>query len=82
MLLGIALSKKAKDQGEGTVYVEYHVCDQCGGEYRLYRKSEQSVEEAFQTIAKMLGNKKDKPDLCYNCQSQVINDQMMLPLAA
>lgn len=77
-LLGVAVTKQEK--GAGTIYVEYHQCDQCGAEYRLYLKSQHGVEEAFQEIAQRLGNKPDKADLCYNCQNQVIVDQMMMPL--
>lgn len=77
-LLGLAITKKLK--GTGTIHVEYHRCDRCGAEYRLYMKSEQEVEEAFQTIARRLGNKPSEQDLCFNCQNQVIADQVMMPL--
>lgn len=77
-LLGTALTKKSKD--EGTLYVEYHQCDRCGAEYRVYLKSPKDVENAFQDIAKRLGNKAGEEDLCFNCQSLVIADQPMMPL--
>jgi hypothetical protein len=77
-LLGIAIAKAEK--GEGSIYVEYHKCSKCGAEYRVYMKSPEDVEEAFQTIAKRLGNKKDEEDLCFNCQRGIIADQPMLPL--
>lgn len=77
-LLGIALTTKSNN--EGTVYVEYHRCDQCGHEYRVYLKSPKDVEEAFKDIAKRLGNGPDKEDLCFNCQNGVIADQPMMPL--
>lgn len=77
MLLGVAVTLKGK---EGTVYVEYHECDECHGEYRLYFKNAGTVEDAFQALAKMLGNKTNKPDLCFNCQNHVIGDQVKMPL--
>jgi len=77
-LLGLAITKAEK--GEGSVYVEYHRCDKCGTEYRVYMRSPQDVEEAFQTIVKRLGNKPGEMDLCFNCQRGVIADQPMLPL--
>jgi hypothetical protein len=77
-LLGIAITKADKD--DGSVYVEYHRCDKCGAEYRVYMRSPENVEAAFQTIAKRLGNKPNELDLCFNCQRGVIADQPMLPL--
>lgn len=78
MLLGLAITKRDKETG--AIYVEYHCCDKCGAEYRLYLKSPTGVEEAFQQIAKRLGNKVNETDLCFNCQNGVIQNQMMLPL--
>lgn len=77
-LLGLAITLKSKD--EGTVYVEYHKCDRCGGEYRVYLKSPRNVEDAFKDIANRMGNKPGEEDLCFNCQRGVIADQPMLPL--
>ena len=79
-LLGLAITKSDKE--EGTLYVEYHQCEKCAAEYRIYMRSPQGVEEAFQELAKRLGNKPGAEDLCFNCQNQVIVDQMMLPLGA
>jgi len=77
-LLGLAITKAEKDGG--TVYVEYHRCDKCGAEYRVYMRSPQEVEEAFQTLAKRLGNKPGDMDLCFNCQNGIIVDQLAMPL--
>lgn len=77
VLLGTAMTLKGKD---GTVYVEYRQCDKCQSEYRLYYRSPKTVEEAFQELAKRLGNKPNEQDLCFNCQNLVIGDQIMLPL--
>lgn len=79
-ILGIAIRKEDKKDPRQTIYVEYHRCDQCGAEYRVYLHSQKEVEEAYQAFAKMFGNKNDEPDLCFNCQSQRIFDQPMMPL--
>ena len=79
MLMGTAITKDKREK-VGSLYVEWHECDQCGVMYRVYLKSPLGVEEAFQQIAKMLGNRPDQPDLCFNCQNQVIGDQVMMPL--
>lgn len=79
-LLGLAITKKDQKDKSGSVFVEFHQCDRCGAEYRVYLKSQEQVEEAFQAIAKMLGNKPDEQDLCFNCQSQVIANQTILPM--
>ena len=77
MLLGTALTLRNKNE---TVYVEFHHCDKCGVQYKLYLKSPGSVEDAFQTIAKMLGNKENEQDLCFECQNAVIGNQVMMPM--
>ena len=79
-LLGIAVRKRDKKDPDKTLYVEYHRCDRCGAEYRVYLRSQKEVEEAYQAFAKMFGNKAEEEDLCYNCQSQIIFDQPMMPL--
>lgn len=79
-LLGIAIRKKDKKDPGNTLYVEYHRCDRCRAEYRVYLHSQKEVEEAYQAFAKMFGNKAEEEDLCFNCQSQVIFDQPMMPL--
>ncbi len=77
-LLGLAITIKGK--GEGSVYVEYHRCEKCGAEYRVYMRSPQSVEGAFQELARRMGNRPEEQDLCFSCQSGVIVDQMVLPI--
>jgi len=77
-LIGVALT--AENKKLGSLYVEWHRCDKCGAEYRVYFASEQQVEEAFQRIAKMLKNKADEQDLCFDCQNQVIGNQVMMPM--
>ena len=79
-LLGIAIRKQEKKDPRATIYVEYHRCDRCDAEYRVYLHSQKEVEDAYQAFAKMFGNKADEEDLCYNCQSQVVFDQSMMPL--
>lgn len=78
-LLGAAITKKDK-KGKGSLFVEYHECDACGAEYRLYFRSEEKVEDAFQALAKRMGNKPGQEDLCFNCQNKIIADQPRLPL--
>lgn len=80
MLLGVALTKEDKTEKAGTVYVEYRKCDKCGVEYRLYYRSEALVEEAFQLLAKRMGNASRVQDLCFDCQQGVIAHQLMIPL--
>ena len=79
-LLGLAITKRDKKDPDKMIYVEYHQCDKCGAEYRVYLHSSKEVEGAYQLLAKMFGNKPGEEDLCYNCQSQVIADQSMMPL--
>lgn len=79
-LLGMAIGKRDKKDPDRTIYVEYHQCDRCGAEYRVYLHSPKEVEEAFQDLARMMGNKPGEKDLCYKCQSRVMADQSMLPL--
>ena len=77
-LLGLAIRKSDKKDSGKTLYVEYHRCDRCGTEYRIYLHSPKEVEEAYLEFAKMFGNKPGEDDLCFNCQSQVIADQPMM----
>ena len=77
-LLGLAIRKADKNDPGKTLYVEYHQCDRCGAEYRVYLHSQKEVEEAYREFSKMFGNKPGEDDLCFNCQSQVIADQPML----
>ena len=79
-LLGLSINKRDKKDPAKTLYVEYHRCDRCGVEYRIYLHSQKEVEEAYQDFAKMFGNKPEEQDLCFNCQSQVIADQPMMLL--
>jgi len=79
-LLGMAISKRDKKDADKTIFVEYHRCDRCGDEYRVYLRSPKEVEEALQELAKLMGNKPGEQDLCFNCQSHVITDQAMMPL--
>ena len=79
-LLGIALRKEDKKDPRKNIYVEYHRCDRCGAEYRVYLHSQKEVEEAYQAFAKMFGNKAEDEDLCWNCQNNAIFDQPKMPL--
>ena len=79
-LLGLSIRKADKRDPDKTLYVEYHQCDRCGAEYRVYLHSQKEVEEAYREFSKMFGNKPGEDDLCFNCQSQVIADQPMMPM--
>ncbi len=82
MLVGVFLTKNTKAKADDkTLYVEVHQCDQCGSEYKVYLKSVLGVEEAFQQLARRMGNKPHQQDLCLECQAGVILSQPMLPLA-
>jgi hypothetical protein len=82
VLEGTCITKNTNDKSGGTVYVEYHRCDRCGVQYKLYLKSPLGVRDAFQQIAKMLGNKNDEQDICLECQNMVSGTQVVLPLTA
>ena len=79
-LLGLAIRKADKRDPSKILYVEYHQCDRCGAEYRVYLHSQKEVEGVYREFAKMFGNKPGEDDLCFNCQSQVIADQPMMPM--
>ena len=79
MLLGVALTKQVKGK-EGSLFVEWHKCDKCGAEYRVYLNSVAAVEEAFQQFAKMFKNRAEHTDLCQECQTGVISSQPMMPM--
>ena len=76
-LLGLGITSKSNLAGNPTLYVEYHQCDRCGVEFRLYFKSAKGMEEALVEIAKKLGSN-GKEDLCFTCRSSVPADQMIL----
>lgn len=81
VLVGVFLTKNVKEKSDDkTLYVEVHKCDQCGGEYKVYLKSALIVEDAFQQLAKRMGNLSHQKDLCLDCQTRVILNQPMLPL--
>lgn len=78
-LLGLGITAKSKLAGTPTLYVEYHRCDRCGVEFRLYFRSEKNLRDALGEISKKLGGN-GKEDLCYLCMSGVPADQMVLSL--
>ena len=80
-LLGVGIIAKSNLAGNPTLYVEYHQCDRCGAEFRLYFKTAKDLGEALVEISKKVGSN-GKEDLCYSCMNQVPADQMVLPLEA
>ena len=77
--MGVGITAKSNLAGNPTLYVEYHQCDQCGAEFRLYFKTAKDLGEALVEIAKKMGFN-GKEDLCYSCMSKVPADQMILTL--
>ncbi len=82
-LLGLTISK-GKDKP--CYYVEYHQCDRCGVEYRVYVQSENNLEKTLAHLRNIeLGRaivSREKDDLCFHCQSHVIATQSILSLEA
>lgn len=77
-LLGVGITAKTDLAGKPTLYVEYHRCDKCGAEFRLYFRTEKDLREALVEIEKKLGSNGTE-DLCYSCRSLVPADQMIIP---
>ncbi len=77
-ILGIGVTGLVKEAGGGAFFVEYHRCDNCETEYKLYFKSEKELKDALATLAVKLESMKE--DLCYSCQSEVPEDQMVMSL--
>jgi len=78
-LIGVGITAKSNLPGNPTLYVEYHRCDRCGTEFRLYFKTAKELKEALDAISERLGSN-GKEDLCYSCMNQVPADQMVLTL--
>lgn len=78
MLLGIGITGKSDLPGNPVVSVEYHRCDRCSCEFRLYYKSKSDLTEAIEQIGKKLGNNWGE-DLCFNCQMPVPVGQLAMP---
>lgn len=74
-LLGLGVTGKVKETG-GVYFVEYHQCDKCNTEFKIYFKSNKALQEAMPLIAQILGNSDE--DLCFTCQSEVPADQMIM----
>jgi len=76
-LLGVGITARSTLAGNPTLYVEYHQCDRCGTEFRLYFKTTKDLEEALVEISKKLGSN-EKEDLCFSCMNTVPADQMIM----
>ena len=76
-LLGVGITAKSNLAGKPTVYVEYHQCDRCKAEFRLYFRTTMDMKEALMEISKRLSSN-GKEDLCFSCMNQVPADQMVL----
>ena len=80
-ILGVGLTKAFKLQGTPTVYVEYHLCDKCGTEFRLYYRSPNDLEEVRSELRNKIDNN-GKEDLCFSCQDPLPSEQLLLPIPA
>ena len=75
MLLGIGITAKSHLPGNPVLSVEYHQCDKCGAEFRLYFKSKNDMDSAIAEIGRKLTYKNG--DLCYNCKNPIMEQLVM-----
>ena len=78
-VLGIGITRAENLQGKPTVYVEYHRCDDCGKEFRLYYRSERDLEDVKEELRAKL-EKNGGRDICFLCQDPLPSEQLLLPL--
>lgn len=78
-VLGVGITAKSNLAGNPTVCVEYHECNRCGAEFRIYFKTAKDLEGAVTEIARQLSSN-GKEDLCHSCMSAVPADQMLMVL--
>ncbi len=83
-VLGVGITVESKLAGNTTAYVEYHRCDRCGTEFRLYFKTEKDLKETLEQIRNIEKGReiacKGREDLCHSCMSRVPADQLVLML--
>jgi len=79
MLLGVGITGKTALPGNPVLSTEYHRCDKCGAEFKLYYRSKKDLDEAVVEIGKKLGGNGHGEDLCFNCQMPVPANQLVLP---
>ena len=82
-ILGVAVTK---EKNKTCYYVEYHQCDRCGVEYRVYYRSEKNMNETLAHIRNVeVGREivsQGKEDLCFHCLNATYADQALLLLEA
>jgi hypothetical protein len=76
-LIGLGITGKSTPASP-VLYVEYHKCDKCGCEYRVYYRSHKSLSEAILEIGRKLG-RNGHGDLCFNCEHQIASNQLVMP---
>ncbi len=81
MLLGTGITAKSNLPGNPILSVEYHQCDQCGVEFKLYfRHKTDELVKALEEISRKLGQNGHE-DLCFGCQNPVPSEQLVMPFA-
>jgi len=79
MLLGTGITSKSDLPGNPILQVEYHQCDKCGVEFKLYfRHASPDMDKALEAIARKLGNNGHE-DLCFGCQNPQPAEQLVMP---
>lgn len=79
MLLGVGVTSKSDLLGNPVITVEYHRCDRCDREFKVYFKNKKDLSEALSELAKKL-IENGKEDLCLNCLYPVEAEQMAMAL--
>lgn len=78
-LIGIAVSFKSELPSLPSFFVEYHECDKCKKEFRLFFKSPAEKKEAVDILSRRCRTN-GKEDLCFTCQSRSHAEQLVMPV--
>ncbi len=80
MIMGIGITGKSDLPGNPVITVEYHQCDKCDIEFKLYYRHKTDMEEALVEVARKMANN-GKEDLCFNCSNPTPAEQLIMPFA-
>jgi len=81
MILGVGITSKSELPGNPVLTVEYHQCDKCGSEFKLYYRHKcAELDEAITEVGRKLGHN-GKDDLCFGCQNPAPSEQLVMPFA-